>query len=202
MKKTSLSPDEMNLDPSITQKAKIAKKLANPKKNEILKQKGMHKDLRSSNLKIFGSDYFFNYELSWLKFNERVLAEAMNDKNKLLERIKFLSIVCSNLDEFFQKRVGGLKRQQLAEVKELSVDGMTPTDQLKAVRGEVQDMIETYRTCFFDDLLPKLSEKGIQIKRYQELTDYQKSVSDRYFQKQIYPIVTPLAVDESHPFPF
>jgi polyphosphate kinase len=202
MKKTSLSPDEMNLDPSITQKAKIAKKLANPKKNEILKQKGMHKDLRSSNLKIFGSDYFFNYELSWLKFNERVLAEAMSDKNKLLERIKFLSIVCSNLDEFFQKRVGGLKRQKLAEVKELSVDGMTPTDQLKAVRGEVQDMIETYRTCFFDDLLPKLSEKGIQIKGYQELTDYQKSVSDRYFQKQIYPIVTPLAVDESHPFPF
>ena len=202
MKKTSLSPDEISLDPSITQKAKIAKKLANPKKNEILKEKGFHKDLRSSSLKIFGSDYFFNYELSWLKFNERVLSEAWNEKNKLLERVKFISIVCSNLDEFFQKRVGGLKRQQLAEVKELSVDGMTPTDQLKAVRSEVQKMIESYRSCFFDDLVPKLAEKGIQIRSYQELTDYQKSVCDRYFQKQIYPIVTPLAVDESHPFPF
>ncbi|WP_421773369.1 polyphosphate kinase 1 [Gracilimonas sp.] len=202
MKKTSLSPDEVNFDPSVTEKSKIAKKRANPKKNEILKQKGMHKDLRSSNLKIFGSDYFFNYELSWLKFNERVLAEAQNEKNKVLERVKFLSIVCSNLDEFFQKRVGGLKRQLLAGVKELSVDGMTPSDQLKSVRNEVQSMIETYRSCFFEDLIPKLSKKGIQIKSYSELTDYQKSVSDRYFQKQVYPIITPLAVDESHPFPF
>ncbi|MDR9417579.1 polyphosphate kinase 1 [Gracilimonas sp.] len=202
MKKSSLSPDEVTFDPSMEQKNKFVKKMANPKKNEILKQKGMHKDLRESNLKIFGRDYFFNYELSWLKFNERVLAEAHNDSNKLLERVKFLSIVCSNLDEFFQKRVGGLKRQLLAEVKELSVDGMTPSDQLKAVRGEVHNMIESYRSCFFDDLLPKLSKKGIEIKAYQDLTDYQKSVSDRYFQKQVYPIVTPLAVDESHPFPF
>ncbi|MEQ8524379.1 polyphosphate kinase 1 [Gracilimonas sp.] len=202
MKKTSLSPDEVNFDPSVKEKSKIAKKRANPKKNEILKQKGMHKDLRSSNLKIFGSDYFFNYEMSWLKFNERVLAEAQNEKNKVLERVKFLSIVCSNLDEFFQKRVGGLKRQLLAGVKELSVDGMTPSDQLKSVRHEVHNMIEAYRGCFFEDLVPKLSDKGIHIKSYNDLTDYQKSVSDRYFQKQVYPIVTPLAVDESHPFPF
>jgi polyphosphate kinase len=202
MKKSSLSPDEITFDDSVNPKSKLAKKLANPKKNEILKQKGMHKDLRSSNLKIFGGEYFFNYELSWLKFNERVLAEAKNEKNKLLERIKFLSIVCSNLDEFFQKRVGGLKRQLLAEVKELSVDGMTPSDQLKAVRHEVHNMIESYRSCFFDDLLPKLANKGIEIKSYNDLTEYQQSVSDLYFQKQIYPIVTPLAVDESHPFPF
>lgn len=202
MKKTSLSPDEANFDPSAERNSKIAKKLANPKKNEILKQKGMQKDLRSSNLKIFGEDYFFNYELSWLRFNERVLAEAQNPKNKALERMKFLAIVCSNLDEFFQKRVGGLKRQLLAGVKELSVDGMTPSDQLKAVRAEVQNMIETYRSCFFEDLLPILEKKGIQIKFYKDLSDYQQSVSDRYFQKQIYPIVTPLAVDESHPFPF
>ncbi|MBD3617128.1 MAG: polyphosphate kinase 1 [Gracilimonas sp.] len=202
MKKSSLSPDEVSLTQPGNQKTKIAKKLANPKKNEILKRKGMQKDLRSSKLKIFGSDYFFNYELSWLKFNERVLAEAQNQKNKILERIKFLSIVCSNLDEFFQKRVGGLKRQLMAEVKELSVDGMTPSDQLKVVRHEVHKMIEAYRGCFFDDLLPKLSSKGIRILSYSELTEYQKSVSDRYFQKQVYPIVTPLAVDESHPFPF
>jgi polyphosphate kinase len=201
MKKSSLSPDEMAFDPS-KEDMKISKNMINPKKNEILKRKGMHKDLRSSNLKIFGEEYFFNYELSWLKFNERVLAEAQNESNKLLERIKFLSIVCSNLDEFYQKRVGGLKRQTLSGVKELSVDGMTPSDQLSAVRKEVQNMIETYRKCFFDDLRPKLAKKGILIKSYNELDDYQQSVCDRYFQKQVYPIITPLAVDESHPFPF
>lgn len=202
MKKPSLSPDEAAFDPSAVSSSKIAKKLANPKKNEILKQKGLPKDLRSSHLKIFGDEYFLNYELSWLKFNDRVLAEAQNDKNKLLERIKFLSIVCSNLDEFFQKRVGGLKRQLMAGVKELSIDGLTPYDQLKSVRSAVQTMIETYRSCFFDDLLPALNKKGIHIKYYRELSDYQKGICDRYFQKQVYPIITPLAVDESHPFPF
>lgn len=202
MKKPSFSPDEAAFDPSAIPNSKIAKKLANPKKNEILKQKGLPKDLRSSHLKIFGNEYFLNYELSWLKFNERVLAEAQNEKNNLLERVKFLSIVCSNLDEFFQKRVGGLKRQLMAGVKELSVDGLTPSDQLKKVRKEVQKMLEAYRKCFFEDLLPKLENKGIQLNDYSELTDYQKGVCDRYFQKQIYPIITPLAVDESHPFPF
>ncbi|WP_157470959.1 polyphosphate kinase 1 [Gracilimonas tropica] len=201
MKKSSLSPDEMTFDPSI-EDAKISKNMINPKKNEILKRKGLHKDLRFSDLKIFGEEYFFNYELSWLKFNERVLAEAQSESNKLLERIKFLAIVCSNLDEFFQKRVGGLKRQALSGVKELSVDGMTPSDQLSAVRKEVQQMIESYRSCFFDDLLPKLAKKGIHIKSYKDLDEYQQGVCDRYFQKQVYPIITPLAVDESHPFPF
>jgi polyphosphate kinase len=202
MKKTSMSPDEVTLESSTEDNLKIDKNSINPKKNEILKEKGLPKDLRASNLKIFGSEYFLNYELSWLNFNGRVLAEAQSKNNKVLERIKFLAIVCSNLDEFFQKRVGGLKRQQLAGVKELSVDGMTPTDQLKVVRTEVHNMIEAYRSCFFDDLLPKLEKKVILLKSYSNLTDYQKSVCDQYFQKQVYPIVTPLAVDESHPFPF
>lgn len=202
MKYNSFSPDKLDFDPIENQKKKRGKKVANLKKNEILKEKGLHKDLSSSSLKIYGSEYFFNYELSWLKFNERVLAEALNPKNKLLERIKFIGIVCSNLDEFFQKRVGGLKRQQLAGVKTLSVDGMSASDQLKEIRHEVLKMIEAYRGCFFNDLVPAMAEKGILIKEYSELTNYQKKVSDRFFQKQIYPIVTPLAVDESHPFPF
>ncbi len=202
MKNNSFSPDELDYDPIESQKKRRGKKLANLKKNEILKEKGLHKDLSSSSLKIYGSDYFFNYELSWLKFNERVLAEALNPKTKLLERVKFIGITCSNLDEFFQKRVGGLKRQQMAGVKSLSIDGMSVSDQLKAIRQEVLKMIETYRNCFFNDLVPALAEKGICIKEYSELTDYQRKVSDRFFQKQIYPIVTPLAVDESHPFPF
>lgn len=202
MKYNSFSPDKLDFDPIENQKKKRGKKLANLKKNEILKEKGLHKDLSSSSLKIYGSEYFFNYELSWLKFNERVLVEALNPKNKLLERIKFIGIVCSNLDEFFQKRVGGLKRQQLAGVKTLSVDGMSASDQLKEIRQEVLKMIEAYRGCFFNELVPAMAEKGIKIKAYSELTNYQKKVSDRFFQKQIYPIVTPLAVDESHPFPF
>ena len=202
MKYNSYSPDELDYDPIEHQAKKRGKKLANLKKNEILKEKGLHKDLSSSNLKIYGSDYFFNYELSWLKFNERVLFEAQDPKNKLLERVKFIGIVCSNLDEFFQKRVGGLKRQLLAGVKSLSVDGMSASDQLKAIRQEFLGMIEQYRSCYFNDLLPSLAEKGIHVKGYNELTNFQKKVSDRFFQKQIYPIVTPLAVDESHPFPF
>lgn len=202
MKYNSYSPDELDDDPIERQNQNRGKKLANLKKNEILKEKGLHKDLSSSKLKIYGSDYFFNYEISWLKFNERVLAEAKDPKNKLLERVKFIGIVCSNLDEFFQKRVGGLKRQLLAGVKTLSVDGMSASDQLKAIRHDVLGMIESYRSCYFDDLLPSLAAKGIQIKGYKELTKYQEQVSDRFFQKQIYPIVTPLAVDESHPFPF
>lgn len=202
MKYGSFSPDDLKYDPLVEQKKLKGKDELNLKKNEFLKKRGMHKDLRSSNLKIFGPEYFFNYELSWLKFNERVLAEAQNEKNKLLERVKFIGIVCSNLDEFFQKRVGGLKRQQMAGVKSLSVDGMTPADQLKAIQVEVTKMIEAYRGCFFDTLIPELSKNGIQIKKFTELNEDHKKIADRFFIKQIYPIITPLAVDESHPFPF
>lgn len=202
MKNTSLSPDELDYDPIEEQKKKWGKKVANKKLNKILKEKGLHEDLSSSSLKIFGSNYFFNYELSWLQFNRRVLAEAKNPKNRLLERVKFIGIVCSNLDEFFQKRVGGLKRQLHAGVKKLSIDGLTAADQLKVIREDVTLMIEEYRGCFFDELIPAMEEKGISIKNYEELSDYQKKVSDAFFTKQIYPIITPLAVDESHPFPF
>lgn len=202
MKNNSLSPDELDFDPIEEQKANWGKKVANKTLNKILKEKGLHQDLTSSTLNIYGPEYFFNYELSWLQFNSRVLAEAKTEKNRLLERVKFIAIVCSNLDEFFQKRVGGLKRQLLAGVKKLAVDGMTAEDQLKAIRAAVKSMIEEYRGCYFNELLPLMEEKGISIKNYDELSEYQKKVGDTFFQKQIYPIITPLAVDESHPFPF
>lgn len=202
MKKSSLSPDELDFNPVEEQKKRRSGIRSNKKKNQILKKKGLQKDLSSSTLEIFGEEFFFNYELSWLKFNERVLAEAYDHSNKLMERVKFIGIVCSNLDEFFQKRVGGLKRQQAAGVKKLSVDGMTASDQLTTIRNEVQQMIESYRSCFFEELMPELKKAGISIVQYSELTDYQKNVGDTFFQKQIYPIITPLAVDESHPFPF
>ncbi len=181
---------------------KFKKKDANPLKNEVLKNKGLKKDLSPSELKIFGSDYFDNYELSWLKFNWRVLSEAQSKSLPLLERAKFIGIVCSNLDEFFQKRVGGLKRQLHAGVSELSIDGKSPEEQLADIRREVLKMINSYRSCFLDDIEPGLRKNGIHIKSYDELSDSLKEVADQYFDSQLYPIITPLAVDEAHPFPF
>lgn len=183
-------------------KKKYNKKDANPLKNEILKNKGLNKDMRPSELKIFGSDYFDNYELSWLKFNWRVLSEAQNKSLPLLERTKFIGIVCSNLDEFFQKRVGGLKRQLHAGVSELSIDGKSPEEQLIDIRREVLKMIKSYRSCFLDEIVPGLEKNGIYIKSYDQLPGELKEVADKYFDSQLYPIITPLAVDEAHPFPF
>lgn len=174
----------------------------NPIKNKVLKSKGLTKDTRSSQLKIFGRNYFDNYELSWLKFNWRVLAEAQNPKNPLLERAKFIGIVCSNLDEFFQKRVGGLKRQVHAGVTELTVDGRTPEDQLSEIRKEVLKMIKAYRHCFLNEILPELEKEGIRISPYEDLNETLKQKADDYFDRQIYPIITPLAIDQAHPFPF
>ncbi|TVR15195.1 MAG: polyphosphate kinase 1 [Balneolaceae bacterium] len=153
-------------------------------------------------LNISGPDYFENYELSWLKFNKRVLAEAKREDLPVLERVKFIGIVCSNLDEFFQKRVGGLKRQFYSGVTELTVDGRTPEEQLREIRKEVLKMIKSYRGCFLDDLLPAMEKEGIIIKRYKALDKELQQKADEYFENQIYPIITPLAVDEAHPFPF
>lgn len=158
--------------------------------------------MQTDDLKLFGSDYFENYELSWLKFNERVLAEAERADLPLLERVKFISIVCSNLDEFFQKRVGGLKRQFHAGVTDLTIDGRTPGQQLKEIRKNVKKVIKRYRSCYLNELIPGLEKHGVHIKHYEELSDDLKQKADEYFKKQVYPIITPLAVDEAHPFPF
>jgi polyphosphate kinase len=158
--------------------------------------------MKQEDLKILGPDYFDNYELSWLKFNWRVLAEAERDDLPLLERVKFIGIVCSNLDEFFQKRVGGLKRQFHAGMKDLTVDGRTPIEQLRAIRKEVLKMIKRYRSCYLDTLKPLLESEGVLLRDYTRLEPALQLKADDYFEKQIYPIITPLAVDEAHPFPF
>ena len=201
-KASEYSPDRLNFDPIDYQFKQREKKDANLKKNEILRQKGLEGDLRPSKLKIFGQEYFLNYELSWLQFNQRVLHEARNPENPLLERVKFIGIVCSNLDEFFQKRVGGLKRQLHAGVKELTVDGMTPLDQLKVIRKQVKQMIRDYRDTFLNSIVGELEQVGVHFKTYKELKPDQKQTIDDYFNRQLYPILTPLGVDEAHPFPF
>jgi polyphosphate kinase len=158
--------------------------------------------MQTHNLKLFGKENFENYELSWLKFNERVLAEAERADLPLLERVKFISIVCSNLDEFFQKRVGGLKRQYHAGVTDLTIDGRTPEQQLKEIRKNVKKIIKRYRSCYLRELIPALDKQGVQIKHYEDLSEDLKLKADEYFKTQVYPIITPLAVDEAHPFPF
>lgn len=158
--------------------------------------------MRTDILTNTGRSYYENYELSWLKFNRRVLAEAERDDNPLLERVKFISIVCSNLDEFYQKRVGGLKRQYHAGVTDLTVDGRTPEQQLREIRKEVLKLIKRYRSCYLDKLVPLMDQNGIHIKHYNELGAKLQHKADEYFDKQIYPVITPLAVDEAHPFPF
>lgn len=202
MPKSSTTKNPAGFEPIDLQNLNKKKSRSNPLKNKLLKKRGMPKDKSPSELKIFGSEYFTNYEISWLKFNWRVLAIAQDVNLPVLERAKFIGLVCSNLDEFFQKRVGGLKRQLHAGVTELTVDGKTPDEQLRAIRTNVKKMIRQYRSCFLEEIVPELSERGIYIKQYSELPKSLQQKADDYFEKQIYPIITPLAVDEAHPFPF
>ncbi|TDI68815.1 MAG: polyphosphate kinase 1 [Bacteroidetes bacterium] len=146
---------------------------------------------------------YFNRELSWLDFNWRVLYQAMDDRTPLLERVRFISITSNNLDEFFRKRVGGLKRQVAAGVQKLSPDGRTPRDQLDLCRPAVLAMSQKISEVWEETLKPLLAKKaGIRIFQYDELTNGQKQWLKDYFQTHIFPVLTPLAVDPGHPFPF
>lgn len=197
----SLSPDDPTFDPTkyTVQQEKITIKEQN--ETELESDFSDPDDLQLEEA-YEPSLLFNNYELSWLQFNDRVLNEAWNEKNPILERVRFIGIVCSNLDEFFQKRVGGLKRQLEAGIHKLSVDGLTPRQQLKAIRTDVKEMINSYRECFLQVLVPELENHQIYFKKYQNLLPEQKQVIDEYFNRQLYPILTPLAVDRSRPFPF
>jgi polyphosphate kinase len=146
---------------------------------------------------------YFNRELGWLDFNWRVLHQAMDPRNPLLERIHFIAITASNLDEFIQKRVGGLKRQEAAGVYDLSPDGRTPDKQIELVQQKAGKMLQKISEVWDDMLRPKIEKEGsIKISSYNELTADQQQQLDDYFDDHIYPTLTPLAVDPGHPFPF
>jgi polyphosphate kinase len=145
--------------------------------------------------------YYLNRELSQLEFFRRVLEEAQDERNALLERVKFLAIVGSNLDEFFMVRVAGLKQQIEAGVVELSLDGMTPAEQLAAIRKAVSKLLAEARDCYQNDLLPRLEAAGIHILGYAELDRRQKAHVKNYFEKVVFPVLTPLAFDPGRPFP-
>jgi polyphosphate kinase len=144
---------------------------------------------------------YLNRELTWLAFNQRVLGEAENDQNPLLERVKFLAITGSNLDEFFMKRIGGLKQQAAAGVPETTVDGRTPQQQITECHTWVR-AFETYRLDVERTLLDRLAQYDIRILAWSELSAAQRSVIREHYLKNIFPLVTPLALDPAHPFPF
>ena len=147
------------------------------------------------------SQLFFNRELSLLEFHARVLEEALDDRNPLLERLKFLSIFSSNLDEFFMIRVSGLK-EELDDANIVSADGMGPAEQLRKIRERVQVLIADQARCLREEIIPQLQQTGIIITPYESLSRHEKETLKDYFMEKVFPILTPLAVDPSHPFPY
>ena len=146
---------------------------------------------------------YLNRELSWLEFNRRVLHEALDPRTALLERLKFLGIFSGNLDEFFQVRVAGLKQQLAAGIMERTADGMTPEDQLRAISGTVRELCRRHGGCLMEELIPALAEQGVDLQlRVAELSRVDREHLDRYFQTNVFPVLTPLAVDPGHPFPY
>src|SRR4029079_89113 len=144
---------------------------------------------------------FINRELSWLAFNRRVLEEAQDPTQPLIERVKFLSIVSSNLDEFFEIRVAGIKQQIESETSDVGPDGLTPTDTFNAIQRTVHEMVATQYALWRDELLPALTKNNIRVHNVAQLNAKRAAWARRYFQEEVFPMLTPLAVDASHPFP-
>jgi polyphosphate kinase len=146
--------------------------------------------------------WYFSRELSWLEFNYRVLHEAMDDRTPLLERVKFMAIFSVNLDEFFMVRVATIKQQIAAGVIKTTPDGRTPAQQLEAIGKRLRPLLHRQYQHFERELRPLLVEKGIHILNYFELNQEQRKYLQYYFEEQIFPVLTPLAVDPGHPFPY
>jgi polyphosphate kinase len=148
-----------------------------------------------------GPDRFYNRELSWLQFNRRVLEEAQNERHPLLERLRFLSISASNLDEFYMVRVAGIYGQVAAGVQTLSQDGLTPAQQLRTINRFAAGLVADKQACW-RVLKEKMAETGIHILEPKDLRPSERSWLQRLFMTHIFPILTPIAVDPAHPFPF
>ena len=145
---------------------------------------------------------FFNRELSWLEFNARVLHEAFDERNPLLERLKFLSIFSTNLDEFYMVRVAGLRRQVAAGVTAVPADGLSAQAQLDAIERRVRELLARAHECLHQRVLPALDEKGIRLVHMNDLTSSEWNTVDVFFESEVFPVLTPLAVDPGHPFPY
>ena len=152
-------------------------------------------------VKKFTSVHFLNRELSWLEFNQRVLDEALDRGSPLLERVKFFCIVSSNLDEFFEVRVAGLKQQEESHVVERSPDGRTASETLRDIRKRVLKMVAEQNRCWREELVPALAKKRIRFLSVAELGAADRVYIENYFRRDVAPVLTPLGVDPSHPFP-
>src|SRR5436190_6781829 len=147
------------------------------------------------------SENFINRELSWLEFNRRVLEEAQDPTQPLIERVKFLTIFSSNLDEFFEIRVAGIKQQIESETSEIGPDGLSPTETFNRIQKTVRGLVATQCALWKNELLPELAKHGIYVREIAELPPKRAAWAHRYFQQEVFPMLTPLAVDASHPFP-
>src|SRR5690349_7925314 len=144
---------------------------------------------------------FINRELSWLEFNRRVLEEAQDPTQPLMERVKFMTIFSNNLDEFFEIRVAGIKQQIESETSEIGPDGMSPTETFNAIQRLVHELVGTQYDLWNKELVPALAKNGIRLHDVAQLTGKRAAWAKRYFQEEVFPMLTPLAVDASHPFP-
>jgi polyphosphate kinase len=144
---------------------------------------------------------FINRELSWLEFNRRVLEEAQDPTQPLLERVKFLTIFSSNLDEFFEIRVAGIKQQIESETSDVGPDGLSPTEIFNGIQRIVRELVAAQYALWNNELLPELAKNGIRIRDVAQLSAKRAAWARRYFQEEVFPMLTPLAVDASHPFP-
>jgi polyphosphate kinase len=145
---------------------------------------------------------FINRDLSWVEFNKRVLEEALNPELPLLEKVKFISIFSSNLDEFYMIRIAGIKEQIAANVSEPSIDGLTPIEQLKKIEKALKPLLTTLDSLWLDEIVPVLKNNNIHLFSYEDLNDQQKEILTNYFKKEIFPVLTPLAFDPGRPFPY
>ncbi|KZR80058.1 Polyphosphate kinase [Prochlorococcus marinus str. MIT 1342] len=148
------------------------------------------------------SEHYINRELSWISFNERVLAQALDTRTPLLEQAKFSAIFSNNLDEFFMVRVASLKAQVEAGITKTSADGLTPLQQLLTIRDHLVPLIEQQQDHYRKHLKNQLVEHGVHLLDYEQLNPKERLWIDNYFQTAIFPVLTPLAVDQAHPFPF
>jgi len=172
------------------------------RKQEKKQDKKTEKLGTAAALDLGNPDYYVCRELSWLQFNLRVLNEARDKNIPLFERLKFLSIVSSNLDEFFMVRVASLKEQVLADFTRRDIAGLTAAEQLKKISEEPHEMVSLQYRSLKRSVIPSLEKEGLHlISSHEELSEKERNFVDRYFKDTIYPVLTPMAVDSSRPFP-